>query len=295
MKTKYFSIIAAAFALVACDKNNDDFNIDNTKDTPITIVSAGVAELTTRAGTYPLVGIDASSPATIGVFVTGGSETKYNATNVEWEHGGSSWKKIGNETMLYEGAGSKQTIYACSPYDANATAGTITVTATDRTDWLVATATPLTSNSVSLTMNHALTKLKLKVSGYGSEVSADNQEIKSVTVGNMYASGTLKISDNSWSGLSETPDATLTMTDYDDYELLVIPMASCSSFPITITMADNRTFKAAISLSGVGNKLEAGTQYKITLKIGQDKVEIAEDGITATPWGIMEGGELGTE
>ncbi len=34
MKTKYFSIIAVALALVACDKNNDDFNIDNTKDTP---------------------------------------------------------------------------------------------------------------------------------------------------------------------------------------------------------------------------------------------------------------------
>ena len=290
MDPRHFTLsIAAAFALVACDKNNDDFNIDNTKDTPITIVSAGVAELTTRAGTYPLVGIDASNPATIGVFVTGGNKDECNATNVEWDHGGSSWKKIGNETMLYEGAGSKQTIYACSPYSESAAAGTITVTATDRTDWLVATATPLTSNSVSLTMNHALAKLKLKVSGYGSEVSADDQEIKSVTVGNMYASGTLKISDNSWSGLSETPDATLTMTDY---ELLVIPM-ECESFPITITMADGRIFKATISLTGVGNKLEAGTQYKITLQVGQDKVTLGD--ITAAPWKIMNGGELKTE
>ena len=290
MKTKYFSIIAAAFALVACDKNNDDFNIDNTKDTPITIVSAGVAELTTRAVSYPLVGTDASSPATIGVFVTGGSETKYDAANVEWEHGGSSWEKIGNETMLYEGAGSKQTIYACSPYSESAAAGTITVSATDRTDWLVATATPLTSNSVSLMMNHALTKLILKVSGYGAEVSENDRNIQSVKVGNMYASGTLYISDNSWSGLSETPDATLTMTDY---ELLVISMASCTSFPITITMADNRIFKATISLSGVGNKLEAGTQYKITLQVGQDKVTLGD--ITASPWKNMDGGELDTE
>lgn len=46
---KYFTMAAAALALVACDKNNDDFNIDNTKDTPITIASAGVTELTTRA------------------------------------------------------------------------------------------------------------------------------------------------------------------------------------------------------------------------------------------------------
>ena len=41
----------AALALAACDKNNDDLGIDNTKDTPITILSAGVADLSTRAGT----------------------------------------------------------------------------------------------------------------------------------------------------------------------------------------------------------------------------------------------------
>ncbi|WP_405294195.1 hypothetical protein [Methanobrevibacter sp.] len=40
---------AAALVLVACDKNNADLGIDNTKDTPITIQTAGVAELTTRA------------------------------------------------------------------------------------------------------------------------------------------------------------------------------------------------------------------------------------------------------
>ena len=32
MKTKYLAIAAAALALVACDKNNDDLGIDNTKD-----------------------------------------------------------------------------------------------------------------------------------------------------------------------------------------------------------------------------------------------------------------------
>ena len=46
---KYFAMAAAALALVACDKNNDDLGIDNTKDTPLTIASAGVADLSTRA------------------------------------------------------------------------------------------------------------------------------------------------------------------------------------------------------------------------------------------------------
>ena len=51
MKTKIFAMAIAALALAACDKNNDDLGIDNTKDTPITILSAGVADLSTRAGT----------------------------------------------------------------------------------------------------------------------------------------------------------------------------------------------------------------------------------------------------
>ena len=75
MKTKYLAIVAVALALVACDKNNDDFNIDNTKDTPITIASAGVAELTTRVITddNKLEGITDGEFVVIGVFVTGGS------------------------------------------------------------------------------------------------------------------------------------------------------------------------------------------------------------------------------
>ena len=49
MKTKIFAMAIAALALAACDKNNDDFTVDNLKDTPLAISSAGVAELTTRA------------------------------------------------------------------------------------------------------------------------------------------------------------------------------------------------------------------------------------------------------
>lgn len=116
MKTKYFSIIAVALALVACDKNNDDFNIDNTKDTPITIASAGVAELTTRVITddNKLEGIMNEESAHMGVFVTGGSADKYNATNMHWQHDGDHWDCT--RTVLFEGASSQQKIYAYSPF-----------------------------------------------------------------------------------------------------------------------------------------------------------------------------------
>ena len=52
MKQKLFTLAMAVTMLAACS-NNDDVvpEVDNTKDTPITILSAGVADLSTRAGT----------------------------------------------------------------------------------------------------------------------------------------------------------------------------------------------------------------------------------------------------
>ena len=282
---KYFAMAAAALALVACDKNSDDFNVDNTKDTPITIQTAGVAELMTRSTTTPLVGTE-DAPVSIGVFVTDGPASQYNATNVQWTHDGTVWKAA--STTLYEGANSTQKIYAYYPYVADVT-GTITVNAADQTDYLVATSTALTSSAVSLSMTHALTKLVLEATT-GTEIAADEETITKVEVKNMYASGTWTIADNSWSGLSATPDATIEITDN---EVLVIPVASCTSFPIVLTTSKDRVFKANISLAEVGNKLEAGTQYNITLKVGQDKVVLER--ITAAPWGEpVEGGELET-
>ncbi len=285
MKTKYFSIIAVALALVACDKNNDNFNIDNTKDTPITIASAGVAELTTRVITddNKLEGITDEEFVDMGVFVTGGSADKYNATNMHWHHNGDHWDCT--KTVLFEGASSQQKIYAYYPY-VDATTGSVTVTASEQKDWLVATATDLTSNVVNLTMTHALAKLVLKPT-FGTELTS--QTITSVKVGDIYASGTLNVSDNTWSDLPEA-NTVLAMANN---ELLVIPMAQCTSLPITITMEDNRKFKTTISLATVDNKLEAGVQYNIALQVGQDKVTLGE--ITASPWGYAAGGVLETE
>ncbi len=283
---KYFTIAAAALALVACDKNNDDFNIDDTKDTPITIASAGVAELTTRVITddNKLEGITDGEFVNMGVFVSGGSADKYNATNMHWQHDGDHWDCT--RTVLFEGASSQQKIYAYSPFFFDST-GSIAVNASEQEDWLVATADDLTSSVVELTMTHALTKLVLKPT-FGTELTS--QTITSVKVEGMYASGTLNVFDNTWSDLPEAN----TILAMANNELLVIPMESCTSLPITITMEDARVFKTTINLATVENMLEAGVQYNIRLQIGQDKVTLGE--ITASSWGSpVDSGQLETE
>ena len=280
------SVLCTLFSVlfISCSEQEIE-SFDSMKDAPISIASAGVAELTTRVITddNKLEGIMNEESAHMGVFVTGGSADKYNATNMHWQHDGDHWDCT--RTVLFEGASSQQKIYAYSPFFFDST-GSIAVNASEQTDWLVATATDLTSSVVNLTMTHALTKLVLKPT-FGTELTS--QTITSVKVEGMYASGTLNVSDNTWSDLPEAN----TILAMANNELLVIPMESCTSLPITITMEDARVFKTTINLATVENMLEAGVQYNIKLQIGQDKVTLGE--ITADPWGYATGGVLETE
>ena len=294
MKQKLFTLAMAVTMLAACS-NNDDVvpEVDNTKDTPITIASAGVSELTTRVITEGKLIGSMDEPVSISVWVEGSAE-KYNADNVEWVHNGECWSA--ESQTLFEGTNSKQKICALSPYRADATLEDgVTITADGVTDYLVAASTPVTSNSVSLTMTHALTKLVLQPT-FGNEVT--NTNIAKVEVGGMYASGTLNISDNTWSELSEANSK----LEMDNKEVLVIPMSGCTSFPIVITMEDDRVFKTNINCPVISLEdaevtvygLAAGTQYTISLQIGQDKVTLGE--ITAASWGVpVDGGDLETK
>ena len=283
MKTKIFAMAITALALAACDKNNDDFTVDNLKDTPLTIASAGVNELSTRVITEGQLVGSADENVSISVWVEGSAE-KYNADNVKWVHNSTNW--YSNSTVLYEGE-NKQKICALSPYVENASADGVTITADGVTDYLVASQTLITSNPVNINMSHALAKLVLNPT-LGTEL--EGETITEVKVVNMYASGTLNVSDNSWSNLGEA-ESSLVMRNN---EILVIPMEGCESFPIVITMESGRVFSANISLANVDNKLEGGTQYTIKLQIGHDTVTIGD--ISAASWGTpVEGGDLETE
>ena len=286
MKTKIFALAIAALALAACDKNNDDFTVDNLKDTPLTIASAGVAELTTRVITEGQLIGRMEEPVAMSVWVEGSAD-KYNANNVEWVHDGTDW--YSNSTVLYEGE-NKQKICALSPYVDGASAEGVTITADGVTDYLVASQILITSNPVNINMSHALAKLVLNPT-LGTEVTGDN--IATVEVQNMYTQGTLNVEVNNWTNCTGTTAFTMNKVNAN-YEVLVVPMEECESFPIVITMSSGRVFSANISLANVDNKLEGGTQYTITLQVGHDTVTIGD--ISAASWGTpVVGGDLETE
>ena len=284
MRTKFLAFAATALMLASCSNDEVLTPQDNLKDTPLTIASAGVAELTTRAIINGQLEGTMEADATLSVFVTDGSDDKYNAENVKWKHDVIEWSTT--TPTLYEGANSNQKICALSPYVENASADGVTITADGVTDYLVASKTLITSNPVNICMSHALAKLVLNPT-LGTEVTGDN--IATVEVQNMYTQGTLNVEENNWTNCTGTTAFTMT-----NNEVLVVPIEGCESFPIVITMESGRAFSANISLANVDNKLEGGTQYTITLQIGHDTVTIGD--ISAASWGTpVEGGDLETE
>ena len=286
MRTKFLAFAATALMLASCSNDEVLTPQDDLKDTPIAIAWAGVNELSTRVITEGQLVGSVDENVSISVWVEGSAE-KYNANNVEWVHDGTDW--YSNSTVLYEGE-NNQKICALSPYVENASAEGVTITADGVTDYLVASQTLITSNPVNIVMSHALAKLVLNPT-LGTEVIGDN--IATVEVQNMYTQGTLNVEVNNWTNCTGTTAFTMNKVN-GNYEVLVVPMEECQSFPIVITMESGRVFSANISLANVDNTLEGGTQYTITLQIGQDKVTLGD--ISAASWGTpVVGGDLETE
>ena len=135
MRNCFFSgaiLVLSAFCFLLSSCSQDEvFEQDSLKDTPLTIASAGVAELTTRAITEGQLVGSVDENVSISVWVEGSAE-KYNANNVEWVHDGTDW--YSNSTVLYEGE-NKQKICALSPYVDGASAEGVTITADGVTDY----------------------------------------------------------------------------------------------------------------------------------------------------------------
>ena len=314
-------IFALSTLLVACNQHEEIIPVnpqDNTKDTPITIQTAGVAELMTRAGTP-------AGPLTTGslsFYFNNESEdaTKYVADCEKWTCTDGQWQldETGKDTqqLLWKGAGNEIPWLATYPYrdhqyshlisESGGMAETVPADQTDKTKWtefdiLWATGTA-TSSTVTIEFKHLYTKFSVNLT-YGTEVDAA-QTVEALTVGGTYTVrdfnyGTEKWGDYTTREIIDIKSLALEEPNYIDandaskgtynasFDALIIPQTAAPK--LTIEMSDGRVFATTLT----EQEFKSGYQYNIKLKVGQDKVELK--GITAVPWGKpVEGGELET-
>ena len=173
MKTyKYIVLAALVLGMAACTQDDVTSQVP-AKDDPITIQSAGVAELISRAIYDGVIIGQVDEPVYMGVFIRGGSADKYNGQNVRTEHNGTDWNPI--YTVLYEGVKSSQQIAAYIPYSKDLTDGNKLAVSTpadqsqtECTEYFYADYRDITASKIDLEMQRLLAKVQLQVT-WGTE------------------------------------------------------------------------------------------------------------------------------
>ena len=314
MKKRLLPLAALALAFVACEQN-DDLVVDNTKDTPITILSAGVADLSTRAGTP--AGTLTSGSLSFFFNNNSGDNARYVADCEKWTYKNGKWQfdESGNDIqqLLWKGAGNAIPWIATYPYRddkyshiAGEHRGMLEIVPTDQTDetewtefdilWATGTAT---SSSIEIEFKHLYTKFSVNLT-YGTEVDA-TQTIESVTVGGTRILRYFNYATTEWQNnldvdIKDIKALALETPNYIDandeskgtynasFEALILPQTAAPK--LTIEMSDGRVFATTLT----EQEFKSGYQYNIKLKVGQDKVELG--GITADSWGTPVDGRL---
>ena len=301
---------------ISCDQQEVE-SFDSLKDTPITILSAGVADLSTRAGTP--AGTLTSGSLSFFFNNNSGDNPRYVADCEKWTYKNGKWQfdvtGTDSQQLLWKGAGNAIPWIATYPYRGhkyNHLTGEhggmdekVPADQTDETKWtefdiLWATGTA-TSSSIEIEFKHLYTKFSVNLT-YGTEVDA-TQTIESVTVGGTYIVRNFNYASQTWGitllDITDIKALALETPNYIDandeskgtynasFEALILPQTAAPK--LTIKMSDGRVFATTLT----EQEFKSGYQYNIKLKVGQDKVELG--GITAAEWGEpVDGGLLET-
>ena len=316
MKNKYFTMAIAALIMASC--SNNDTPVDETKDIPITIASAGVADLSTRAGTP--AGTLTSGSLSFFFNNNSGDNARYVADCEKWTYKNGKWQfdetGFDNQQLLWKGAGNAIPWIATYPYRddkyshiTNHAGGMLENVPTDQTDetkwtefdilWATGNAT---SSSIEIEFKHLYTKFSVNLT-YGTEVDA-TQTIESVTVGGTRIFRYFNYATTEWQNnldvdIKDIKALALETPNYIDandeskgtynasFEALILPQTAAPK--LTIEMSDGRVFATTLT----EQEFKSGYQYNIKLKVGHDKVTLGD--ITAAEWGEpVDGGLLET-
>ena len=192
MKTKYLVFAAAVFMLASCSNDEDFVPQDDLKDTPIT-VSAGVADLATRAGYMTDATDDTKSvlPETFYLTVIQTDEVSpYNYYNIEMTKTVGENKYTSTDKMLWKDATRNPFV---SAYTIEGTAFTVqtdqstaeNVIASDllgaiKESGETSDDITITGDNIGISFRHLLCKLDVAFSWGNELATATTKTVKSV-------------------------------------------------------------------------------------------------------------------
>ena len=290
---KIFTLAALAAIVASCSQNDDIIPKDDLKDTPIT-VTAGVAELTTRAG-YEGTSV---LPTTfyLGIDQTG---TSYDYPNVLMTKADNGSTYSSASPLLWANGTDNVSVTAATFSLEGAQALEVqtdqrTADGLKNSDHLLMAATEVTpsANGISVDFSHVMSKVILTIT-LGNEFNETGNPISNVTFKGTLASRNYdRTAETPWSDISgvtatdiiplcnaytalttDKPNATA------EYEVILVPQTvAADGFTVTFNVGDrvfSWTSTSAVNLAG-------GNKYSLALTAGKDIVSSAT--FSASAW-----------
>ena len=284
----YSALILTAVLCAGCAKEFEN-TTDEREGAAIELSSVSTDPMTKAVITGTSFTTDEAA-AGIGLFLLDGEGNAYgtNTPNVKYDFNSGKWTaasplRIGN---------TEGTLVGYYPYSSTATdVKTIPVASSvNGTDYLYGSIAGLTSakaKSESLTLSHALTRLKITFKLDNSFVGTGTLSSLTIEGDGIAASGTLNATSGkitatksafTVSGLNATISTGLTE------DCLIVP-ASASDTPQAVTLkftVDGKSYKVDLT-DGLAVKLQSGIQTDITLTVKNTSVTV--DGTSIGAWG----------
>ena len=292
---QHIALVALALSFAACSQEDDFTPQGNQKDAPLAIASAGVAELTTRATITTQNSTDYLTGGSIGVFVTSTTDNhRYKGDNIKWTYKNDGWELDDATVVLFENDGEKQQIAAYYPYNENLGTGNVySITLPEaysedyeEFDYLYGQYDPLSSNPVTIALNHLMAKVTVNIQATGTEIGGDN--VKSISLMNAPRTADWTLPGSTLTNYGTNANIAL-YVDGSSYIGYALPNEDATSLALCIEMNSERIFTATALL---GAALASGKHYIIGMKVGKDKAEISS--VSIQPWteaGTLDDGE----
>ena len=290
---KIFTLAALAAIVASCSQNDDIIPKDDLKDTPIT-VTAGVAELTTRAG-YDTENLP------ITFYLTVNQEgTNYDYTNVLMTKnaGTATYSAPEGTTLLWKDGNHEAAVV--NAYTTNATTFTVQTdqSTTDgvlASDLLGAVKTDeeasdinISGNNIAVDFRHLLCKFDVTFS-WGSELEVEtitDKSIKSVKYVGFGSEVSLDRAAASVESSDATADIVALVTDMTSEAIFAPYVGETPKIVITIettTSEDGAAVTAervfSINVNAPTGGFVSGNRYTMNVTIGGTAAETGEIGI----------------
>ena len=290
---KIFTLAALAAIVASCSQNDDIIPKDDLKDTPIT-VTAGVAELTTRAG-YEGTSV---LPTTfyLGIDQTG---TSYDYSNILMTKATDANTYTPESPLLWAGGTDNVSVTAATfslegAQTLEAKTDQSTAEGVKNSDHLLMAATEVTpsANGISVDFSHLMAKVILTIT-LGNEFNETDNPISNVTFkGTLAGRNYDRTAETPWSDISGvtttdiiplcnayTAPATDKPNATAEYEVILVPQTvAADGFTVTFNVG-HRVFSwtstSAVTLAG-------GNKYSLALTAGKDIVSSAT--FSASAW-----------